>query len=75
MASDAKTAPGGTGAAYRKGSRSAALVRVIAVETVVGSGTESDPNRVIKEYWSLSGELLAANDPEAMPFGQQPSRC
>lgn len=65
MHENVKAAPGGTGAANRKGSRSAALVRVIAVETVVGSGTESDPNRVIKEYWSLSGELLAVNDPES----------
>lgn len=65
MASDAKTAPGGTGTANRKGSRSAALMRVIAVQTAVGSGTESDPNRIITEYWSLSGELLAVNDPES----------
>lgn len=65
MPENVKTVPGGTGTANRKGSRSAALIRVIAVQTAVGSGTESDPNRIITEYWSLSGELLAVNDPES----------
>lgn len=63
-----KTAPRKQGAESRKGSRSAKLIQVIAVETVAGSGTELDPNRIVTEYWSLKGELLAVQDPEANHF-------
>lgn len=48
-------------------SRSARVVKVIEVKCSVGNGTESDPNRVIVEYWSTDGEFLAASDPEATP--------
>lgn len=60
-----KTAPQERGAERRRGSRSAEVISVIAVRTVIGTGTELDPNRVITEYWSLKGELLAVNDPDA----------
>ena len=68
MGDKKNTAPRERGAENRKGSRSAKLIQVIAVETVAGSGTERDPNRIVTEYWSLEGELLAVQDPEANPF-------
>lgn len=55
----------------RNGCRSARIVHVIAVESVVGSGTERDPNRIITEFWSTEGKLLAVNDSEFNPFGNQ----
>lgn len=48
-----------------QGVRSAQLMEVIAVTTSVGNGTLDNPNRIITEYWSKSGELLAVNDPLA----------
>ncbi len=56
-------------AELRRGSRSAQMMNVIVVNTVIGKGTERDPKRVITEYWSLKGELLAVSDPEFNPFG------
>lgn len=38
---------------------SAKVTQVIVVETLEGSGTEGDPCRKKKQYWSLEGELLA----------------
>ena len=41
--------------------------RVIKViETSIlrrGAGTEGNPHRVIRQYWSLDGEILAEIDP------------
>lgn len=45
-------------------SRSVQLVEVIEVKTSAGKGTENDPIRIITEYWSKDGVLLAVNDPE-----------
>lgn len=45
-------------------SRSVQLVEVIEVKTSAGKGTESDPVRIVTEYWSKDGVLLAVNDPE-----------
>lgn len=36
--------------------------QVIEVQAVRGKGTNADPCRVILQYWSLDGELLAEND-------------
>ncbi len=38
------------------------LIEVIKTESVCGKGTEEDPVRVVIEYWSLEGELLARVD-------------
>lgn len=38
------------------------LQNVIVIDSVVGRGTEDDPVRTIREYWSLEGELLARRD-------------
>ena len=45
-------------------SRSVKVVEVVQVVTTKGNGTDEDPNRVITEYWSLDGELLAVVDPK-----------
>ena len=63
--------PMGGGAERRQGCKSARIVHVIAVETVVGKGTERDPNRIITEYWSTEGKLLAVSDPEFNHFEHQ----
>ncbi len=69
MEQEKKTAPQNRGAEKRRGSRSAEVINVIAVKTVIGAGTEEDPKRIITEYWTLKGELLAVNDPEINPYG------
>lgn len=53
-----------------RGSKAAQLVEEIVVTTAIGRGTAEDPLRVITEYWSKSGELLAVNDPQDSNFGQ-----
>lgn len=57
-----KTAPQ-RGAAMKGRSKNASLIEVIMVQTCVGEGTEQNPNRIITEYWSKEGRLLAVNDP------------
>lgn len=59
-----KTAPQEQGAVRFAKSHGARTVEVIEVLTVAGAGTEEDPKRVITEYWSKDGTLLAVNDPE-----------
>lgn len=46
-------------------SKSAKVIRIIQVVTNKGKGTETDPNRVVVEFWSLDGKLLAISDPYA----------
>ncbi|KKL57922.1 hypothetical protein LCGC14_2230580 [marine sediment metagenome] len=41
----------------------AKLVQVIQVETLRGAGTEDDVARLVTQYWSKDGVLLAENDP------------
>lgn len=58
-----------------RGTHSAVIIQVIQTMTSVGTGTEADPNRVIIEYWSLDGELLAVSDPmeqDALPQSSHP---
>lgn len=57
-----KTAPKRR-AVVRSRIKSAQLMEVIAVSACVGSGTKQDPNRVVTEYWSKEGMLLAVSDP------------
>lgn len=57
------TAPRERGA-EKCGSRSARLVEVIEVRTCVGKGTEENPKRIVTEYWSKEGKLLAVSDPQ-----------
>lgn len=46
-------------AARPRGTDSAKVIQVIVTEALEGVGTESDPCRVQRRYWSLDGELLA----------------
>ncbi len=46
-----------------RGTDSAKIIPVIETETIAGYGTEEDPVRSVKQYWSMSGTLLAVNDP------------
>ena len=38
------------------------LIEVIHVEAVRGQGTEEDPVRIVHQYWSKEGTLLAEKD-------------
>ncbi len=40
----------------------AKVIQVIETVSRIGKGTEEDPCRLVTEYWSLDGELLAVND-------------
>ena len=53
--------------------KSARIIEVIELDVLIGKGTDDDPNRIQKEYWSKDGELLALNDPEINPYGIPPS--
>lgn len=46
-----------------RGTDSAKIVPVIVTESLRGKGSEEDPVRKVKQYWSCEGELLAENDP------------
>lgn len=52
------------------GADSAKVIIVIQTVSRAGSGSEKDPNRFIKKFWSLDGELLAVNDP--ISFSESP---
>jgi hypothetical protein len=44
--------------------RSAKVAQVIVVEAVRGNGmVDGDPIRIVTQYWSFDGELLAEHDP------------
>ena len=44
------------------GANSARVIKVIEVVMRAGKGTEEDPNRLVTQYWSLDGKLLATVD-------------
>lgn len=46
-----------------RGTDSARVIMVIETEAIAGRGTEEDPVRSVKQYWGMSGDLLAVNDP------------
>ena len=48
-----------TKTARPRGTDSAKVIQVIVTEALEGAGTEDDPCRIQKRYWSLEGELLA----------------
>lgn len=45
-----------------RGTDSAQVVEAIRTKSLIGAGTEEDPVRVITQYWSFDGKLLAHND-------------
>lgn len=46
---------------------SARLIQVIETSIARGKGTEEDPVRTVRQYWSADGKLLAEDDPEHKP--------
>lgn len=46
-----------------RGADSVRAITVVEVKVAVGSGADDDPVRKVTEYWSMSGDLLAVNDP------------
>lgn len=46
-----------------RGAASAKVIQVIEVKIFRGKGTEQDMHRIVTQYWSLEGELLAEFDP------------
>lgn len=45
-----------------RGTDSAKVVQVIETKALKGLGTEEDPARIVVQYWSFDGKLLAEND-------------
>ena len=48
---------------YPRGVDSAKVIQVIETRSARGSGSENQPIRIVMQYWSLEGDLLAENDP------------
>lgn len=48
--------------AIPRGTDSARVVQVIETISLKGAGTEADPVRYIKQYWTFDGELLAERE-------------
>lgn len=46
-----------------RGTDSAKVIQVIETISLKGSGTDTDPVRAVKQFWSFDGELIAENDP------------
>lgn len=46
-----------------RGTDSAQVIPVIKTESLRGEGMNEDMCRIVKQYWSLDGELLAEDDP------------
>lgn len=49
--------------ARARGTDSAKVIPVIETKSPRGRGTEDDMVRIVVQYWSLNGKLLAENDP------------
>lgn len=51
-----------TKTARPRGTDSAKVIQVIVTEALEGVGSENDPCKIQKRYWSLDGELLATGN-------------
>lgn len=40
----------------------AKVIQVIAIESITGEGVEGDPIRLVREYFTLDGQLLARTE-------------
>lgn len=47
---------------YPRGVDSAKVIQVIETKAAKGNGTLEQPSRIVTQYWSLGGELLAEKD-------------
>ncbi len=43
------------------------VIQVIETKTLRGAGTMDDPARIVTQFWSLDGELLADDDTHIKP--------
>lgn len=48
--------------AHPRGTDSAQVIQVIETISLRGTGTDDDPVRAVRQYWSFNGELLAEFD-------------
>lgn len=46
-----------------RGTDSAKIIKVIETKSLRGKGTTDDPCRIVRQYWSFNGKLLAEDDP------------
>lgn len=46
-----------------RGTDAAKVIQVIETISIKGNGTEDDPARAVKQYWSFDGAMIAENDP------------
>lgn len=46
-----------------RGTDNASVIQVIQTKSMRGIGTQEDKVRIVTQYWSLDGKLLAENDP------------
>lgn len=46
-----------------RGTDSARVIQVIETKSLKGRGVDSDPVRVIKQFWDFDGNLIAESDP------------
>lgn len=60
MVDDMRTADG---TARPRGVDTARVQQVIVTQALRGRGTRDDLCRIVTQYWSLEGDLLAENDP------------
>lgn len=45
-----------------RGTDSAKIIKVVETKALRGEGTEEDPCRIVTQYWSFTGKLLAEKD-------------
>lgn len=45
-----------------RGTDRAWVEQVVVTESILGRGTEEDPVRILKQFWSFGGVLLAQHD-------------
>ena len=50
-------------AARPRGTDTAQVIKVIKTTALVGGGEENDLCRIVEQYWTLSGSLIATVDP------------
>ncbi len=52
---------------------SVTIMEVIVVQCGRGAGTEESPFRIVRQFWSKGGDLLAEHDPvrEPAPGGSE----
>lgn len=55
-----------------RGTDGAKVMSVIVTEALEGIGTEEDPCRIQRRYWSLTGELLATAESGVSPCEKTP---